>query len=70
MRGIKVFVRRDTESMIMWLQIASELQKLSERLKPMESTKSESRQLRQRYKKRLLALKEQAIRNSLIDEKS
>ena len=56
--------------MIMWLQIASELQKLSERLKPMESTKSESRQLRQRYKKRLLALKEQAIRNSLIDEKS
>ena len=70
LRGISVFVRSDTESMMMWLQIASELQKLSERLKPIESTKLESKQLRQRYKKRLLTLKEQAIRNSLIDKES
>ena len=54
----------------MWLQIASKLQELSSLLNPAESTKLESKQLRQRYKKRLLALKEQAIRNSLIDEKS
>lgn len=53
-----------------WLQIASELQEISSLLNAAESTKKESRQLRQNYKKRLLALKEQAIRNSLMDDES
>ena len=50
----------------MWFRIASELQELSELLNA-ESTKLESWQLRQRYRQKLLALKEQAIRNSLLD---
>ena len=54
----------------MWLKIASELQKLSELLDTAESVKTEERRLRQRYKQRLLALKEQAIRNSLMEDKS
>lgn len=50
----------------LWLRIAAELQELS-KLLSVESTKLESGQLRQKYKQRLLALKEQALRNGLMD---
>ncbi len=60
-------VRMKTEDITqVWFRIASELQELSELLN-VESTNPESWQLRQRYRRKLLALKEQAIRNSLIE---
>lgn len=48
-----------------WLRVAAKLQELSEELTPTGEMLQGSKNLRQNYKMRLLALKEQAIRNSL-----
>lgn len=50
-----------------WLRVAAKLQELSEELTPTGEMLQGSKNLRQNYKRRLLALKEQAIRNSLMD---
>lgn len=53
--------------MNVWLQIAAKLQELAELLDTSESVQTEVWRVRQKYKQRLLAMKEQAIRNSLKD---
>lgn len=55
------------KGMNIWLQIALKLQEVSELLDTAESVQTKEWHVRQRYKQRLLSMKEQAIRNSLKD---
>ncbi len=50
-----------------WFRIAEGLQELSDLLDTAESVETEVWRMRHRYKQRLLGLKEQAIRNSLLN---